>query len=128
MESVIYNLIGETIGTSTLISTLALIIGAYIFIKKSNLENKTSAGTIQERQLNVLYDEVHKLNKELGEARRELNDIHGQNMKLLEEIAMANIRIKELEVTLNHLTLANESLTLSGGRARRRGDKAKDDK
>lgn len=110
MENIVLTALSEVIGGSTIVSLLALLVGAYVFLRKTNLESKTSLGTLQERQMTGLYNQVHKLTKELVEARNELSHIHAQNMKLLEEVSMASIRIKELETMVQQLDMANKHM------------------
>jgi hypothetical protein len=104
MEGVALHFITDIISGSNWLGLLALIIGGYVFIRRSNIEGATSVGRLHEKQINNLLSQIQTLSEELKEAREELSRIHMQNMQLLVEISDSNIRIRELESMISELS------------------------
>ena len=86
----------ETISVG--LAILALIVAVYLFIKKSDLEEIISNNAIQTIQVKTLLDQVHFLSDELDKARRQLDEIHQQNIHLMEQLRESNRKIQELEL------------------------------
>lgn len=86
----------ETISVG--LAILALIVAVYLFTKKSGIEEITSNNAIQTIQVKTLLDQVHFLSDELDKARRQLDEIHQQNIHLMEQLRESNRKIQELEL------------------------------
>lgn len=83
------------------ISLIILGVGALLFFKKTNIQEITSVGTIQHQQIEGLMQQVTLLSEELSKARKQLSDIHEQNVVLMQQVRDSNKRIQELEDKLN---------------------------
>lgn len=95
------NLLSSSGGASFLISLAAIIVGAFLYFKKTNIENITSVGSLQQTQIKGLLEQIEFLSEELTKARKQLAEIHEQNIHLMEQIRESNRRIQELENMLN---------------------------
>jgi uncharacterized coiled-coil protein SlyX len=69
-------------------------------MRNVNVEEKTSAGSFQVKQIETLMSQIVMLSDELTKTRTQLSAMHEQNLKLMEELREANHRIGELEKML----------------------------
>lgn len=68
--------------------------------RKNDIEEKGVEGSAHKQQIEVLMQQIELLSEELTQARTQLAQIHEQNIRLMEQLRKANIRISELEVLL----------------------------
>lgn len=85
---------------SFLISLIALILGAWLYFRKTNVEQITGVGSLQQKQITSLMEQIGFLSAELTKARTQLSEIHEQNIHLMLQVRESNKRIQELEVLL----------------------------
>lgn len=108
MDSLITLAFESLIKTDEFVSAffLALFVltAIYVHVKKVKTEEEKQHVANQDRQIKTLLEQVGFLSEELQKARSELHEIHEQNMRLLQEIAAANIKIKELESLIEKLS------------------------
>jgi TolA-binding protein len=105
MESILialFNNLGNSSGFSLIISAISLIIGGWLFFRKTNIDHFTSVGSLQQKQIKSLLDQIDFLSNELVKARSQLAEIHDQNIQLMEQIRESNKRIQELEIIIGH--------------------------
>lgn len=96
----IFNNMSSSGGVSFLISLIALILGGWLYFRKTNIDQVTSVGSLQQKQISSLLEQIEFLSTELAKARSQLAEIHEQNIHLMEQIRESNKRIQELEVLL----------------------------
>ena len=82
------------------IAVAVLIFGAFVLSKKTIIEENTSAGALHSQQVDTLMAQIKMLSDELTMARKQLHEIHEQNMDLMKQVRDSNIRIQELELAL----------------------------
>ena len=101
METIIVALLKMVEGSSGLagifISVSSLIIGGWLFFRKTNIEEVTSVGTLQQKQITSLLEQIQFLSEELTKARHQLAEIHEQNVNLMQQVRDSNQRMQELE-------------------------------
>jgi peptidoglycan hydrolase CwlO-like protein len=96
------NIIGNTpIVLSSFTSLLALAIASWLKFRKVDIEEKTSVGSSQAKQVELLMAQIDMLSEELTKTRKQLSELHEQNVQLMEELRSANRRIGELEILLD---------------------------
>ena len=80
----------------------AITLGLFFWYhkRKSDIDEKNATNNAAKQQIEVLIHQLEVLSDELTEARKQLAEIHAQNIKLMEQLRKANIRISELEVLL----------------------------
>ena len=83
-----------------LVSLGVLIFGAVVMSRKTLIEENTSAGAIHTQQIDNLMAQVKMLSDELTLARKQLHEIHDQNMDLMRQVRDSNFRIQELELKI----------------------------
>ena len=83
---------------SVIMGIISLAIGAYVFNRKTNLEEYTSRNLIHIDQTKSLLQQIEFLSEELTKARDQLTEIHRQNVELMEKLRQANKRIQDLEL------------------------------
>jgi uncharacterized coiled-coil protein SlyX len=81
-------------------SVLAILLATWLKMRNVNVEEKTSAGSFQVKQIETLMSQIVMLSDELTKTRTQLSAMHEQNLKLMEELREANHRIGELEKML----------------------------
>ena len=79
---------------------LSLIFAAWLRWRNVDIEEKTSAGTFQVKQIETLMMQITLLSDELTKTRTQLSEMHEQNITLMTELRSANHRIGELELLL----------------------------
>lgn len=77
-----------------------LTLGLWLKIKKSDVEEKKSESEIQIAQVESLMQQIKLLSDELDRTRKQLTELHLQNLELMEQLREANRRIGELELVL----------------------------
>lgn len=77
-----------------------LILGVWLKIKKTDVEEKKNESDIQIAQVESLMQQIKLLSDELDRTRKQLSDLHLQNLELMEQLREANKRIGELERAL----------------------------
>lgn len=98
----VFNSMSGSSGASFLISFAALAIGGWLYFRKTNIDQVTSVGSLQQAQIKSLLEQIEFLSTELAKARSQLAEIHEQNTHLMEQIRDSNKRIQELETLLGH--------------------------
>ena len=86
---------------AAIIAIAILIFAGVLYVKKTNIEEVTSVGTLQHQQIDGLMGQVRFLSEELMKAREQLTEIHVQNIKLMQQVRESNLRIQELEDLVN---------------------------
>lgn len=93
------------IGTSEMFSAIMafgiLLIAGYMFLRKTSIEEVTSAGALHTQQIESLMQQVKLLSEELTLARTQLKEIHDQNIALMQQVRDSSKRIQELEDLLS---------------------------
>jgi peptidoglycan hydrolase CwlO-like protein len=101
METIIvtaFNTLNGSSGVlSFLISMSTLIFGGWLYFRKTNIEEVTSVGTLQQKQITSLLEQIQFLAEELTKARTQIAEIHEQNVHLMQQVRESNHRIQELE-------------------------------
>jgi TolA-binding protein len=95
---------------SVIFSLIALAITGFLHFRKVNIEDKTSSSSVHERQVKSLIDQIDQLSEDLKEARKQLQEIHNQNIELMKQLRNANHRIAELEIVLQEAKRHNPSI------------------
>lgn len=85
----------------TVVALAVLGFGAYLFLRKTEIEEVTSAGVLHTTQIESLMQQVKLLSEELTLARTQLKEIHDQNIALMQQVRDSNKRIQELEDMLS---------------------------
>lgn len=85
---------------SVIMSTVAIFLLFLYHKKKNEIEERSLEETSHKHQIEVLMQEINLLSSELTQARAQLAEIHEQNIKLMEQLRKANMRINELEIIL----------------------------
>ncbi len=85
---------------SFIVSLGILILGVWLKIKKTDVEEKKNQSDIQIAQVESLMQQIKLLSDELDRTRKQLSDLHIQNLELMEQLREANKRIDELERAL----------------------------
>ena len=98
----VFNSLNASSGASFLISFVALVAGGWLYFRKTNIDQVTSVGSLQQAQIKSLLEQIEFLSTELAKARSQLAEIHEQNVHLMEQIRDSNKRIQELEILLGH--------------------------
>lgn len=97
-----FNIVGKTDGPWSLILSLIILgAGAFLWMRKTNIQEVTSVGTLQHQQIEGLMQQVKMMSEELTKARAQLSEIHEQNGLLMKQIRDSNKRIQELEDRLS---------------------------
>ena len=95
---------------SLVASFVILILGLWLKIKKSDVEEKKNESDIQIAQVDSLMQQIKLLSDELDRTRKQLTDLHLQNLELMEQLREANKRIGELERALAHTPCNKDEL------------------
>ncbi len=72
---------------SLILGAIAIGFAILIRIRKLDLDEITSIGTLQSSQLTSLQSLVKSLTEELTQARAQLTEIHAQNLQLKAKVA-----------------------------------------
>ncbi len=105
MEQVLIALIPNLpAGISTLIAVSFILIGAYIYIKRVDIDSKVSTSSIELKRIDSLMSQIDSLTNALSITRDELQNLHSQNMELIRELRGANLRISELETIIRQIS------------------------
>jgi predicted nucleic acid-binding Zn-ribbon protein len=111
MEGLIVAIMKDMPGYATLIlGVLALGFALLIRIRKLDLDEITSIGTLQSNQLQSLQQLVATLTEELTRARDQLTEIHEQNMQLKTKVQALEELVKKYQTTPT--LAANSTVTL----------------
>lgn len=86
---------------TSLLSLAVLGLGGYLFLRKTEIEEVTSAGALHTQQIESLMQQVKLLSEELTMARTQLKEIHEQNIALMQQVRDSALRIQELEDLLS---------------------------
>jgi septal ring factor EnvC (AmiA/AmiB activator) len=95
---------------SVLFSLIALAVTGFLHFRKVNIEDKTSSSSVHERQVKSLIEQIEQLSSDLTEARKQLQEIHNQNIELMKQLRNANHRIAELEIVIQEAKRENPSI------------------
>ena len=95
---------------SVVFSLVALAITGFLHFRKVNIEDKTSSSSVHERQVKSLIDQIDQLSEDLKEARKQLQEIHNQNIELMKQLRNANHRIAELEIVIQEAKRENPTI------------------
>ena len=109
MEQILLNIItGNSPLITPLVGLLAIITAGFFYIRKIDIEARTSTSSIELKRIESLMSQINQLNNELSETREELMKMHEQNMKLMLELRESNARISELEIMLRSMTATQQ--------------------
>lgn len=92
---------------SVSLSIIALFFATWLKFRKVDIEEKTSVTSTQAKQVESLMAQIDQLSASLTLTRQQLNDLHEQNIHLMEELRNANKRITELEIMLEKRQLSD---------------------
>lgn len=87
---------------AALIALAILIFGGVLYVKKTNIEEVTSVGSLQYQQIEALLNQVKFLSEELTKARDQISTIHEQNLRLMHQVRESSLRIQELEDVIHN--------------------------
>lgn len=94
--------VGNISGAAAAILAIAILIFAgVLYVKKTNIEEVSSVGTIQHQEIEALLDQVKFLSEELTKARDQISAIHEQNLRLMHQVRESSLKIQELEDVIN---------------------------
>lgn len=65
----VFNSLNGSSGASFLISFTALILGGWLYFRKTNIDQVTSVGSLQQAQIKSLLEQIEFLSTELVEAK-----------------------------------------------------------
>jgi septal ring factor EnvC (AmiA/AmiB activator) len=85
---------------SWVLSFLLFLFAVWVTFKKTANEESKNISEIQASQTGVLINQIKLLSDELDRTRKQLSDLHLQNLELMVQLRDANKRISELEMTL----------------------------
>lgn len=97
--------------TGLVASFVILFLTLWLKIKKTDVEEKKSESEIQLALVENLMQQIKLLSDELDRTRKQLTDLHLQNLELMRQLRKANRRIGELEralVSMHHATDINQ--------------------
>ncbi len=79
------------------------ILLMYLFMnyKKVDREDKE----FQNSRIHQLMDQIKLLSSELEDTRKQISELHDQNIELMSQLRVANMRISELEIGCNECEL-----------------------
>jgi glutamine synthetase type III len=86
---------------TTILGASASIVAIVGYLFKIDIDKKTSSSAIQEQQTSNLIAQITLLSDELNQARRQLKEIHDQNVALMHQLRISNMRIGELEIMMS---------------------------
>ena len=89
---------------AAIIAIAILIFAGVLYVKKTNIEEVTSVGTVQHQQIDALLNQVRFLSEELSKARDQISAIHEQNLRLMQQVRESSLKIQELEDVINRNT------------------------
>ncbi len=88
MEGIVLAVMKDSPGLASLVlGAIAIGFALLIRMRKLDLDEITSIGTLQSQQLTTLQGLVKSLTEELTEARAQLSEIHAQNLQLKAKVA-----------------------------------------
>ena len=97
--------VGNISGAAAAIIAIAILIFAgVLYVKKTNIEEVTSVGTVQHQQIDALLNQVRFLSEELSKARDQISAIHEQNLRLMQQVRESSLKIQDLEDVINRNT------------------------
>ena len=102
---------------SFIVSLGILILGVWLKIKKTDAEEKKNESDIQIAQVESLMQQIKLLSDELDRTRKQLSDLHLQNLELMGQLREANKRISELERALAHTSCHESNLGVHRNRS-----------
>ena len=106
IADILQNLIERLPAAASLFLSLCVVaFGFWLKFKKSGTDNKVSENNIQIAQVESLMKQINLLSSELDRTRKQLTELHEQNIELMSELREANRRISELEFTLEQRDL-----------------------
>ena len=86
---------------SMALSIISALIAGWMYIKKVNIDEKTSNSSIQKIQITSLLEQIEMLSTDLTLARQQIRQLHEQNVQLMVELREANTRITAMESALD---------------------------
>ncbi len=92
---------------SVSLSVIALFFATWLKFRKVDIEEKTSVTSSQAKQVESLMAQIDQLSTQLLKTREQLDQLHEQNIHLMEELRNANKRITELESLLDRKQAGN---------------------
>lgn len=104
MEAIVVEILKGSAGqglTGLVISIIALLFGAWLMVKKTKIHEVTSIGDIQQKQITTLLSQIEFLSEELSKTRKEISELHEQNVRLMSQLRVSNERLEELENILD---------------------------
>ena len=89
---------------AAIIAIAILVFAGVLYVKKTNIDEVTSVGTVQHQQIDALLDQVKFLSEELSKARDQISAIHEQNLRLMQQVRESSLKIQELEDVIHRNT------------------------
>lgn len=89
--------------TSVVLSMILLMLGVWLKLRKTDLDIKKNKNEIQVAQIESMMQHIKLLSDELDRTRKQLTDLHDQNIELMVQLREANKRIQELENIIAHI-------------------------
>ena len=89
---------------AAIIAIAILAFAGVLYVKKTNIEEVTSVGTVQHQQIDALLNQVKFLSEELSKARDQISAIHEQNLRLMQQVRESSLKIQELEDVIQRNT------------------------
>lgn len=86
---------------SAFLGVVTIAVGLVLYHKKTDIESKTATSAIQRVQVESLMAQIELLSEELDKTRHQINELHTQNLSLMQQLRESNQRISELEASLS---------------------------
>lgn len=85
------------------LSLIVLAISLWLNIKKTSVLGEKTESEIQTAQVENLMQHIKLLSDELDKTRKQLSNLHKENIELMNQLREANKRISELEVSMKKI-------------------------
>ena len=73
----------------------------YVNYKKVQLSEDSQNASIEQSRIQFLMEQIKMLSDELEDTRKQISELHEQNIELMSQLRTANVRISELEIGCN---------------------------
>jgi len=96
-------ILADSPASNGVLVTLSIVVFLmWLKNKKALIEEKKSDREVQSEQVESLMQQLKLLSEELDKTRKQLHELHDQNVILMGQLRSANQRISELEVLIGH--------------------------
>jgi TolA-binding protein len=101
MEQILLALLKDASAFATPVTAaLSLILAAFIYLRRVNIDERTTTSDIELRRIDSLMKQIDQLTRELDETRKQIIELHNQNVQLMVQLRDANAKISDLEVSI----------------------------